>query len=114
VPARPTGSVPVLRHEAAALTHGNEYVSLISMTKRLQVLFDDDELADIQREARRERKTTAAWVRDTLRAARARTTYPDPEPKLRAIREAMSYSYPTGDVTELLADIERGYLDEHD
>jgi hypothetical protein len=84
------------------------------MTKRLQVLFDDDELADIQREARRERKTTAAWVRDTLRVARSKTSDSDPEPKLRAIREAMSYSYPTGDITELLADIERGYLGEQD
>ena len=84
------------------------------MTKRLQVLFDDDELADIQQTARRERKTTAAWVRDALRAARTKTTHPDPEPKLRAIREAMSFSYPTGDIAELLADIERGYVDDHD
>jgi len=81
----------------------------MSMTRRLQVLFDDDELAEIQRLAKRQRKTTAAWVRDALRAARSRETYPEAEPKLRAVREAASYAYPTGDIEELLSDIERGY-----
>lgn len=84
------------------------------MTKRLQVLFDDEELAEIQRLAKRQRKTTAAWVRDALRAARATEAYPEPEPKLRAIREAMTHSYPTGDIAELLSDVERGYADAHD
>lgn len=83
------------------------------MTKRLQVLFDDDELADIQQLARRQRKTTAAWVRDALRAARAEAAYPEPEPKLRAVREALTYAYPTGEISDLLADIERGYADAH-
>lgn len=84
------------------------------VTKRLQVLFDDDELADIQRLAKRQRKTTAAWVRDVLRAARTAEAYPEAAPKLRAVREALTYSFPTGDVDALLADIERGYLDAHD
>ena len=84
------------------------------MTKRLQVLFDDDELAEIKRLARRERKTTATWVREALRAARTASTYPEAEEKLRAIREATTYAYPTGDIDALLADIERGYADAHD
>ena len=83
------------------------------MVKRLQVLFDDDELADIQRLAKRQRKTTAAWVRDALRAARTSEAYREPEPKLRAIREAMTYAYPSGDIDAVLADIERGYADAH-
>jgi hypothetical protein len=83
------------------------------MTKRLQVVFDDEELAEIQRVARRERKTTATWVREQLRAARASATYPDAEPKLRAIREAVTYAYPAGSIDAVLADIERGYADEH-
>ncbi|NJD26945.1 MAG: ribbon-helix-helix protein, CopG family [Chloroflexi bacterium] len=84
------------------------------MTKRLQVLFDDDELAEIQRLARRQRKTTAEWVRDALRAARTRETYPDAEPKLRAVREALSYAYPAGDIEDLLGDIEHGYAGRPD
>jgi hypothetical protein len=84
------------------------------MTKRLQVLFEDDELAEIQRVAKGERKTTAAWVRDALRAARTSAAYPGPEPKLRAVREALTYAYPTGEIDDILADIERGYVDSHD
>jgi len=83
------------------------------MTKRLQVLFEDDELAEIQRLAKSRRQTTAAWVRDVLRSARQEATYPDPEPKLRAVRDAMTRSYPIGDVEQVIAEIERGYLDEH-
>ena len=83
------------------------------MTKRLQVLFDDDELAEIQKLAKGRRQTTAAWVREALRAAQARDAYPDPEPKLRAVREALTYAYPAGEITEVLSEIERGYLDDH-
>lgn len=81
------------------------------MTRRLQVLLDDDELAAIQRLAKRRRQTTAAWVRETLRAARNAEDYPDPEPKLRAIREALGYDYPSGDIETINAEIERGYLE---
>ena len=79
------------------------------MTKRLQVLFDDDELAEFRRIARRRRLTTAAWVRQALRAARDAETRADPGPKLRAVREAVSHGYPVGDIGEFLAEIERGY-----
>ncbi len=82
------------------------------MTKRLQVLFEDDELLEIQALARRRRQTTAAFVRDALRAARAVAEYPLPEVKLRAVREAVGHAYPSGDVEEILAQIERGYLVE--
>lgn len=84
------------------------------MTKRLQVLFDDAELAEIQRLAKRQRKTTAAWVRDVLRAARATEPYPEPAPKLRAVREALTHAYPIGEIDEVLAEIERGYADRHE
>ncbi len=82
------------------------------MTKRLQVLFEDEELAAIQRLAKRRRQTTAAWVRDMLRTARQEQDYPDPAPKLRAIREALAYDYPTGEMEAINADIERGYLEQ--
>ena len=79
------------------------------MTKRLQVLLDEDELAEIQELARRRHLTTAAWVRDALRRARESTTYPDAGSKLRAIREATTHAYPAGDIEEVLAEIEQGY-----
>ena len=82
-----------------------------SMTRRLQVLFEDDELAEIQQLAKRRRLTTAAWVRETLRAARDAAVYGEPAPKLRVVREAAALAYPVADIDELLAEIERGYGD---
>jgi hypothetical protein len=80
------------------------------MTRRLQVLLDDEELADIQELARRRHQTTAAWVRDALRRARDGAAYPEARRKLRAIREAAAHEYPGGDIEEMLDQIERGYL----
>lgn len=79
------------------------------MTKRLQVLLEDDELTEIQALARSRRQTTAAWVRDALRAARTAAEYPLPESKLRAVREAAALAYPVADIDEVLAEIELGY-----
>ncbi len=79
------------------------------MTKRLQVLLEDSELSEIQALARQRRQTTAAWVRDALRAARTASEYPTVESKLRAIREAAAFAYPTGDVEQLLTETEVGY-----
>lgn len=79
------------------------------MTKRLQVLLEDDELADIQALAKRRRQTTAAFVREALRSAREAADHPSPEVKLRAIREASAHAFPVGDIDEMLAEIERGY-----
>jgi hypothetical protein len=79
------------------------------MTKRLQVLLEDDELLAIQELARRRHQTTAAWVRDALRRAREETVYPEAVRKLRAVREASLLAYPVADVDDMLAEIERGY-----
>jgi len=78
------------------------------MTKRLQVLLDDEELADIQQHAKRRHQTTAAWVREALRVARDTTSYPETGRKLRAVREAAGHAYPAGEIDEMLAEIERG------
>lgn len=82
------------------------------MTKRLQVLLEDEELAEIQALAKRRRQTTAAFVREALRSAREAADYPTPEVKLRAVREAAALAYPVADIDELLAEIERGYRSE--
>jgi len=81
------------------------------VTRRLQVLLDDEELAEIQQLARRRHQTTAAWVREALRVARDTTSYPETGRKLRAVREAASHAYPAGEIHEMLDEIERGYRD---
>jgi hypothetical protein len=79
------------------------------MTKRLQVLFEDSELRELQRLARQHRMTTAEWVRRSLRAARDAETGADVGQKLAAVRQAVAYSFPAPDIESLLAEIERGY-----
>lgn len=82
------------------------------MTKRLQVLLDDDELRDIQRIAKRARLTTAEWVRLRLRDAREREMKPDVAKKLAAIRRAGSYRFPAPGIDQMLDEIEGGYLED--
>jgi hypothetical protein len=78
--------------------------------RRLQVLMDDEELREIQRSARRERVTTAEWVRRRLREARERQARPDVATKLAAVQAAYRQQGPTADIEQMLAEIERGYL----
>jgi hypothetical protein len=79
------------------------------MTKRLQVLLDETELRELQRAARARRMTTAEWVRQALRAARRQEPMGDAAKKLEVIRTAARHAFPTGDIDEMLQDIERGY-----
>ena len=81
------------------------------MTKRLQVLLDDDELATIQRLAKSRHATTAEWVRGVLRAAVEVETRPGSAVKLAALRRAAAHSYPIADIDVLLEETERGYLE---
>ena len=79
------------------------------MTKRLQVLFEDDELLELQRAARQQRMTTAEWVRRSLRAARDADAGADTTQKLDAVRRAAAFSFPASDIETMLAEIEEGY-----
>jgi predicted 2-oxoglutarate/Fe(II)-dependent dioxygenase YbiX len=81
------------------------------MSKRLQVLLSDQELAEIQRLARRERLAVGEWVRRALRDARSRQQVNDSEVKLKSIRRAVEYSFPTADLDEMLREIEQGHHD---
>jgi hypothetical protein len=84
------------------------------MTKRLQVLFDDEELRDLQRIARRHRMTTAEWVRRSLRQARDAEGGADTAQKLAAIRTAAGFAFPTAEIDAILGEIERGNLGSED
>lgn len=79
------------------------------MSKRLQVLVPDYEMADIQALAKRERLTVGEWVRRALRDARAGRPSIEPETKLKAVRLGAKYSFPTSDIGQMLSEIERGY-----
>ena len=79
------------------------------MSKRLQVLLPDQDMSDIQRLAKRERLTVGEWVRRALCAARTSRPVIEPETKLKSVRRAVKYSFPTADVEQMLNEIERGF-----
>lgn len=79
------------------------------MSKRLQAVLPDPEMSEIQRIAKRERLTVGEWVRRVLREARSSRPAIDPETKLKAVRRGAQYSFPTGDLNQMLGEIERGY-----
>ena len=78
------------------------------MSKRLQVLFDDEEFLEIQQSARRSRMTVAEWVRQALR--RARQDHPATvQVKLAAVAKAARHEFPTADIDDMLREIEAGH-----
>jgi hypothetical protein len=79
------------------------------VTQRLQVLLEESEMRDLRRAARARKMTVAEWVRQALRAARRQEPEGDAGAKLAAIRSAARHGFPTADVDQILADIERGY-----
>ncbi len=80
------------------------------MTKRLQVLLDESELRTIQRLARRDKLTTAEWVRRRLREGAA-SSRSDTASRLAAIHVAYRHASvgPAPEIDQMLAEIERGY-----
>jgi hypothetical protein len=79
------------------------------MSKRLQVILDDEELLEIQRIAEVKQMTVAEWVRQTLRAARKGESIGNPSHKLAAIRGAARNAFPTADIDKMLEQIDAGY-----
>lgn len=79
------------------------------MSKRLQVLFDEEEYRDMQRVARQHRLTVSAWVRQSLRELIRREPTGDQDRKLRVLREAARHAYPAPPIDQMLREIESGY-----
>ena len=82
------------------------------MSKRLQVLLDEKEFAEIRRAARSRRMTTAEWVRQALRSARRAEPRTEAGKKLDVVRAAARHEYPAPDIEQMLREIETGYLGE--
>jgi hypothetical protein len=73
------------------------------------VLLPDREMSEIQRLARHDRLTVGEWVRRTLREARAQKPVHDAETKLKAVRRGAEHAFPSADIEQMLAEMERGY-----
>jgi hypothetical protein len=88
----------------------DQYVILIPMSKRLQVVLDDAEYRELERTARRQRTTVSDLVRRALRELQRVQPSQEPQRKLQVVREAARHSYPAPAIEQMLAEIERGYV----
>ncbi len=82
------------------------------MSKRLQVVVGEAELASYTRTADAAGLSLSEWARQALRLAESATSSGDVEAKLRVIRAAAAYGMPDAevDIDEMLAQTEAGYL----
>jgi hypothetical protein len=80
------------------------------MSKRLQVILSDSDMEEIQSVAEQEHMTVSEWVRHALRAARRNRSVKDAAKKIAVIRAAARNEFPSGDIRQILKEIEQGYL----
>ncbi len=80
----------------------------MSMSKRLQVVISSLELKALRHAALREGLTLSEWARRALRRAHQAQAGPTPDQKLRALDRALRCSHPTGDIDQMLSEVERG------
>jgi hypothetical protein len=79
------------------------------VAKRLQVILKDPEYREIQRVARSRHMSLAEWVRQALESARRQEPLGSVSKKLDSIRIAVQHEYPSGEVEDILREIEAGY-----
>ncbi len=72
---------------------------------------EEAEYRRIQRVARSRGMTVAEWVRQALRKVYQREPLGHRDKKLAAVRAAAAHAFPSADIDQMLAEIERGYLD---
>jgi hypothetical protein len=78
------------------------------MSKRLQVLLQDEEYQELAQVCRKQAISIAQWVRGALRKSLQQSRPLSPEKKLARILKFTKHEGPTGDINEILSDIERG------
>lgn len=78
------------------------------MSRRLQVTMPDDEYRAVADLARRQRKTISRVVRDSLRRTVAEELRSRPVERIAAVLRYARFAGPTGDIDEVLSEIERG------
>lgn len=80
------------------------------MSKRLQVVLADEDLARYERAAKAAGLTLSEWVRQALGQVERTTSTGDVDRKVRAVREALHYHFPAPEIDQLLREIEGGSL----
>lgn len=80
------------------------------MSKRLQVLLEPREYRSFQQIARETGLSLGEWVRQALRKVAGSSSRKSQHKKMEAVRRAMQFNGPTGDIEQILQEIEKGYL----
>ena len=80
------------------------------MRKRLQVMMPDDEYRALARAAHRRSQPVAQVVRDSLRRTLAEEPAREPEERIASVLRYARFAGPTGDIDQVLAEIERGRM----
>jgi hypothetical protein len=78
------------------------------VSKRLQVILSDSEYQAVETAAARRGKPIASVVRESLRKYIESDDPEDPAARLAAILRFARFTGPTGDIEQLLEEIERG------
>jgi hypothetical protein len=79
------------------------------MSKRLQVILSDEEYEQLRVVSASEGMTVSEWVRVALRKMRRSRSLLEAEGKLEAVRTAVQNQFPSGDIEQMLDEIETGY-----
>jgi hypothetical protein len=82
------------------------------MSKRLQVLLPEAEMAEVQKLAEYEQVSVGEWVRRALREARSRRASMEPYAKLKSVRQAAECSFPTAGIDQMLTEIAQGSIEQ--
>lgn len=78
------------------------------MSKRLQVILDVREYRSFQQIARETGLSLGEWVRQAMRRMAEGVSRKRPHSKLKVIAKASRHHFPTGDIEDILSEIERG------
>ena len=74
----------------------------------MQLVMKDREIEQLRDCAERDGLSLSEWARRALERARRDQEGPSPEQKQKALEQALKCGHPTGDIEEVIAEIERG------
>ena len=78
------------------------------MSKRVQITLSGSEYLALTEAAQRQGKPVPLFVRENLRRMLAEVRDEQPEKRIAAVLEYARFAGPTGDIEQVLDDIERG------
>ncbi len=71
---------------------------------------DVEEIEELKALAAQEKMTVSAWVRRAIQHEKRERPGKTARKKLEAVERLSEYNYPTGNIEQMIAEIETGYL----